>query len=100
MKARTTKKTASVFRILVISCVVLGLLTGLTVYARNERVSPRRHPNLAEAQRLIERAREKVSQAQRANEFDMSGHASKAKALLDDAYVEIKLAAEAANVDR
>jgi len=90
----------SFFRILIISCVVLGLLTGLTVYARNERVSPRRHPNLAEAQRLVERAREKVSDAQRANEFDMSGHAAKAKALLDDAYVEIKLAAEAANVNR
>ena len=100
MKARRTKKQASVFRILVVSCVVLGLLAGLTVYARNERVSPRRHPNLAEAQRLIERAREKLSDAQRANEFDMNGHARKAKGLLDDAYVEIKLAAEAANENR
>ena len=32
-----------------------------------------------------------------ANEFDMNGHAAKAKALLDEAYSEIKLAAEAAN---
>ena len=97
MKAKRTRKQISIFKIVVISCVVLGLLAGLTVYARNERVSPRRHPNLAEAQRLIERARVKVSDAQRANEFDMSGHAAKAKALLEDAYVEIKLAAEAAN---
>jgi len=79
---------------------VLGLLVGRTVYASNERVSPRRHPNLAQAQKLIERAREKVSDAQRANEFDMNGHAAKAKGLLDDAYVEIKLAAEAANENR
>ena len=100
MKAGRTKRQASVFKILVVSCVVLGLLGGFTVYARNERVAPRRHPNLAEAQRLIERAREKVSDAQRANEFDINGHAKKAKELLDDAYVEIKLAAEAANVNR
>jgi hypothetical protein len=30
----------------------------------------------------------------------MSGHAKKAKELLDEAYVEIKLAAEAANENR
>ena len=60
-------------------------------------VSPKRHPNLAQAQRLIEDAIAKVSAAQGANEFDMSGHAAKAKALLNQAYVEVKLAAEAAN---
>jgi len=32
-----------------------------------------------------------------ANEFDMGGHAARAKDLLDQAYREIKLAAEAAN---
>jgi hypothetical protein len=86
----------SFLRILVISCVVVGLLAFcITVYGRN--VSPRRHPNLAEAQTLIERAIERVSAAQRDHEWDLGGHASKAKALLDDAYSEIKLAAEAAN---
>ena len=90
---------SSFFRILIVSCVVVGLLSFcITAYGRN--VSPRRHPNLAAAQTFIERAIEKVSAAQRANEFDMNGHAAKAKALLDEAYAEIKLAAEAANANR
>ena len=93
---------ASLLRKLVIICIVLGFLTGCTTtyVVENERVSPRRHPNLAEAQDLIERARDKISDAQRANDFYMSGHAKKAKELLDEAYVEIKLAAEAANENR
>ena len=90
---------SSFFRILIISWVVIGLLTfGFTVYAGN--VNPERHPNLAAAQNFIERAIHRVSEAQRANEFDMNGHAEKAKALLDQAYAEIKLAAEAANKKR
>ena len=56
-----------------------------------------RHPNLAAAQRFIEQAIAKVSAAQGANEFDMGGHAAKAKEHLDRAYEEIKLAARAAN---
>ena len=60
-------------------------------------VSPGRHPNLAQAQRLIEDAIAKVSAAQSANEFDMGGHAAKAKALLGQAYAEVKLAAASAN---
>jgi len=60
-------------------------------------VSPKRHPDLAQAQRLIEDAISRVSAAQGANEFDMGGHAAKAKELLNQAYVEIKLAAVAAN---
>ena len=60
-------------------------------------VSFRRHPNLAEAQSLIQSAMDKISAAQAANEFDMGGHAARAKALLAQAYSEVKLAAEAAN---
>jgi hypothetical protein len=88
-------KKAALLKIVIISCVVVGLLIGLTVYARD--VSYRRHPNLAEAQTLIQRAIDRVSAAQRDHEWDLGGHASKAKALLDEAYTEIKLAAEAAN---
>ena len=91
--------SSSSFRILILSCVVIGLLSiGITGYAVN--VSPALHPNLAAAQRFVERAINKISTAQRANEFDMNGHAAKAKALLDQAYTEIKLAAEAANAHR
>ena len=47
--------------------------------------------------RLINRAYDRITVAQAANEWDMDGHAEKAKALLEQAKVEIGLAAEAAN---
>ncbi len=74
------------------------LTLGVTLVAQNPGVDVgRRHPNLNAAQRLIEQALARVSTAQGANEFDMDGHAAKAKSLLDQADAEIKLAAEAAN---
>jgi hypothetical protein len=57
----------------------------------------RRHPNLAAAQRLVTQAYERVVAAQQANEYDLGGHAQKAKDLLDQANRELKQAAEAAN---
>ncbi|HYW41528.1 MAG TPA: hypothetical protein VE959_01645 [Bryobacteraceae bacterium] len=63
--------------------------------ARN--VNPGRHPNIAAAQRLTQQAWERIVQAQQANEFDMQGHAQKAKELLDQANRELKQAAGAAN---
>jgi hypothetical protein len=62
-----------------------------------ENVSGKKHPNLAAAQRLSQEAWEKIVAAQQANEWDMQGHASKAKELLDQVNNELKLAAEAAN---
>ncbi len=62
-----------------------------------QNVSPRRHPNIAAAQRLAEQAFEKLGAAQTANEFDMAGHAARAKEALKTANDEMKLAAEAAN---
>lgn len=56
-----------------------------------------RHPNLAAAQRLSTQAYERVVAAQQANEWDMQGHAQKAKELLDQVNRELKMAAEAAN---
>lgn len=74
------------------------LLSSLALYAAPARnVSPARHPNLAAAQRLARQAYDKVSAAQRANEWDMGGHAAKAKELLDQVNNELKAAAEAAN---
>jgi hypothetical protein len=86
-------------RNLVIGCVLVGFFLGCAT-APSQRVSYRRHPNLAEAQMSIERAENKISAAQEANEFDMDGHAAKAKELLSRAHTEIKLAAEAANAHR
>ncbi|HUA82883.1 MAG TPA: hypothetical protein VMB85_03425 [Bryobacteraceae bacterium] len=56
-----------------------------------------RHPNLAAAQRLCHQAFMRISDAQQANEWDMQGHAAKAKELLDQAEREIRLSAQAAN---
>ena len=80
-------------RILSAAAVVL-MLSGVGIA---QRVSERRHPNLAAAQRLVEQANARITAAQHANEWDMAGHAAKAKQLLDQAYGELKIAAEAAN---
>jgi hypothetical protein len=60
-------------------------------------VSGKKHPNLAAAQHLSEEAYNKITAAQQANEWDMDGHAAKAKDLLDQVNKELKQAAEAAN---
>jgi hypothetical protein len=75
------------------------MILGATLWAQKpaENVSAKRHPNLAAAQRLVEQAFNKISDAQQANEWDMSGHAQKAKQLLDQANAELKSAAESAN---
>jgi hypothetical protein len=60
-------------------------------------INPARHPNLAAAQRLARQSWEKIAAAQAANEWDLGGHAQKAKDLLDQVNVELKEAAETAN---
>ncbi len=77
---------------------ILLLLGGLAMaQAPKRNVSAGRHPNIAAAQRLSQQAYEKIIAAQQANEWDMQGHAQKAKNLLDEVNNELKLAAEAAN---
>lgn len=73
------------------------LLGGIAIAQPKRNVSAARHPNIAAAQRLCEQAWQKIGAAQEANEWDMQGHAQKAKELLDQANKELKLAAEAAN---
>jgi len=75
------------------------LLVGGAVVAQEpvRNISAKRHPNLAAAQRLSQQAFDKITAAQQANEWDMDGHAKKAKELLDQVNNELKLAAEAAN---
>jgi hypothetical protein len=84
-----------------ILAVVVGflLMIGGVVIAQppETNVSAARHPNLAAAQRLSLQAWEKIAAAQQANEWDLQGHAQKAKELLVEVNKEIKLAAEASN---
>ena len=81
--------------------LAVALLLGSLGYAQMrqpaENISGHRHPNLAAAQRFCDQAFQKIQAAQSANEFDMDGHAAKAKELLDQASRELKQAAEAAN---
>ena len=79
--------------------LVAGLIGGVVAVAQKpvDNVNPQKHPNLAAAQRLSQQAWEKISAAQQANEWDMQGHAAKAKDLLDQVNKELKLSAETAN---
>jgi hypothetical protein len=62
-----------------------------------QNINPHHHPNLAAAQRLSEQAYQKIIAAQEANEWDMEGHAQKAKELLDQVNQQLRLAADWAN---
>lgn len=57
----------------------------------------KRHPNLMQAQKLSRQAYDRMTAAQRANEYDMGGHAARAKELLEQANEEMKKAAIALN---
>ena len=91
-----------------ISKIVLGIVLGAALVGGGiavaqrpaENVSAGKHPNLAAAQRLSQQAFEKITAAQQANEWDMNGHAAKAKDLLDQVNKELKEAAEAANKNK
>jgi hypothetical protein len=75
-----------------------GIAGGLAIAEQPaQNVSKGKHPNIAAAQRLTAQAFEKITAAQEANEWDMQGHAKKAKELLDEANKELKQAAQAAN---
>ena len=82
--------------------ILLGatFVAGGILIARSEpaqNIDPARHPNLAAAQALIVQAYDKIGAAQKANDWDMAGHAAHAKQLLDQASEELKAAALAAN---
>jgi hypothetical protein len=88
------------------SMLVIGLLCGSLVQAQAPQkpmkqpvqdINSKNHPNLAAAQRLCDQAFQKLSAGQQANEFDMEGHAAKAKELLDQASQQLHQAALAAN---
>lgn len=75
----------------------VALVASIAIAAPVDNVNPKHHPNLAAAQRLSTQAYEKIVAAQRANEFDLDGHAQKAKDLLDQVNRELKAAAETSN---
>ncbi len=86
MKVRNTILTAS---------LALASFTGGFLVAQN--VNPHRHPNLAAAQRLVDQAIARIAAAQQANEFDLGGHAARARELLGQANEQLKAAAVVSN---
>jgi len=89
-------------KVLTLVLFVAAVLCAGALFAQRpaRNVSGERHPNLAAAQRLSARAYERIVAAQKANEFDMEGHAQKAKDLLEQANSELKQAAEWANKNK
>jgi hypothetical protein len=77
------------------------LLAAVAVYAQTatpaQNIDPSRHPNLAKAQSDLNLAFQKIVDAQKANEYDLGGHADKAKQLIQEASDHLKQAALAAN---
>jgi hypothetical protein len=60
----------------------------------------RGHPNLEAARNDLNKAWDHISAAQSSNEYDMGGHASKAKEMIGNAKEELRMAAETANEHR
>jgi hypothetical protein len=89
----------SLKRLLLAGLITAFVATAGIVYAQKPtpNVSPVRHPNLSAAQLDLTHAFNKIVAAQKANEWDLGGHAQKAKDLVDQANKELKQAAEAAN---
>jgi hypothetical protein len=79
------------------SVLVVG---GVALAQPKQNISKGRHPNLAAAQRFSDQAYQKIVAAQEANEFDLAGHAQKAKNLLEEVNRELKQAAEQSNKNK
>ncbi len=84
--------------------IMIGLFAALalvsTVAFAGPHLSHKHHSNLAAAHDAVKTAIAKVSAAQEANEFDMDGHAAKAKDLLDQVDSELSQAAAAADANK
>ena len=81
---------------------ILGSVLCLGVFASGIAIGQddamwHRHPNLAEASRLIHQASDRIDAAQAANHLQLGGHGDRAKDLLAQADREIRAAAFAAD---
>jgi hypothetical protein len=92
-----TNKTRRAFPLQVLGLVGVTAALAEAQPQPKQTVSSAKHPNLAAAQDFCQKAFDKVVEAQGANEFDMQGHAQRAKNLLEQANNQLKMAARAAN---
>jgi hypothetical protein len=82
---------------------LVGVLAGVGIaFAQRPEtdINPERHSHLADAQRHVVQAYDKILEAQHDNRDELGGHAEKAIALLDQANHELKWAAEYADHHR
>jgi len=77
---------------------VAGLVAsvGAQVASANGSVQNDQHPNLTHASEHLTAAAADITAAQTANEFDLGGHAAKAKELIGKAQAEVAAARQAA----
>ncbi len=89
-------------RILMVSIAICAAFAlGAVVFAQRPPVNVgERHGNMRAAQQLIQQAWQKVDEAQQDNNYNLGGHAGRAKDLLTQASEEIRLSADAANSHR
>ncbi len=83
-------------RFIVGICAAFALASGVAL-AKGPMAG---HPNLKAAQGHLKAAYEKITAAQKANEYDMEGHAAKAKDLIEQADKELAQAAEKATENK
>jgi hypothetical protein len=84
-------------KLILIGALSAGLAAGAVLGKPIANVTAKKRPNINAAQKSCQEAWDKVIAAQKANEWDVAGHAQKAKDLLEQASSELKLATEAAN---
>jgi hypothetical protein len=77
--------------------LALALAAPLSLALAQKKEGKYSHPNLMAADKLCAQAFAKLEAAQKANEYDLGGHAAKAKDLLKQAQDEIRLATAAAD---
>jgi hypothetical protein len=76
------------------TAIALSLISGCAVADDGYFMS--RHPNIEAADFNAQQAIERMRAAQRANDYDMGGHAGRAIQLMREARYEMQAAAEAA----
>jgi hypothetical protein len=81
-------------------CAVFALSAVLFAEQEPRVTVGEKHGNMRAAQEYIQQAWRKVDEAQKDNNYNLGGHAGRAKELLAQASEEIKLSAEAANSHR
>jgi|HubBroStandDraft_6_1064221.scaffolds.fasta_scaffold635047_1 hypothetical protein len=84
---------------LLITTILSAALFSILTVAQDpvQDIDKVRHPNLAAAQSHVVEANKYVTLAQKDDQYDMQGHAEKARALLVQVNQELRLAATAAN---